>query len=165
MVKDRGNKMPGMFIDMTDAVTPEAVHRRPDHYASDKAKREKKRLSYPNEAVYQKRYQWWLDHGYGPLPAKWAASHRFGKPEKTRGLEKGDASSIALAISIGERRPQAIASQMERFHLTEDEAIEKLDKELRIKNKKQQDEDGLLFGNESIWDKRFQSNIFKDISP
>jgi len=123
------------------------------------------RLSRPGEKIYQQRRQWWLDHKFGEEAADWAAKWRLGEPLK-KGLKEEDKeyTSVKNAIRVGNRRVYTVRYRMKQFGETEAQAIKHLDDELRMKDKADKVKRNLVESDISIYHKKIEPNIYKDIS-
>lgn len=131
-----------------------------------------RRKSYPGEAAYKKRKQYWQNMGFGEDAAKWAAAWRFGEPKKTRGVKTDEErKSIERAIRTAERRRDMIdrimRSELQRKGRTREEVIAHYDRKLREKDKIRKLADKIkgVEWDTSIYDKSIEPNIFVDPSP
>lgn len=67
--------------------------------------------SSPKEQIYQKRYDWWVAHGFGESPARWAASWRLGMPKKVRNLKPGEDAQVERALRAAAAREVRIRDE------------------------------------------------------
>jgi hypothetical protein len=121
--------------------------------------------SYPGEAIFQKRYRWWLDHKFGDEAARWAARYRLGEPRKRGILSDREDRSAEDAIKVAKRRPSMVAYRMRRYGETEKEAIAFWDRKLRLQDLESKVDKGLVPEGYSLSGRKVESNIFKDVSP
>lgn len=130
-----------------------------------KRRRVRHKKSYPGEAIFQKRYNFWIDHKFGDKAARWAAKFRLGEPRKRGPLTDREERSIEDALKIAQRRPAMVAYRMRRYGETELEAIAYWDNELRLKDMAGKVYIGVLPEGYSLSGRKVESNIFKDVSP
>jgi len=127
-------------------------------------KQKRSRSSSPREAVYQKRYKWWIAHDFGEDAARWAAKYRFGKPKRVRNVKPGEVDAINNIIRLADRRIGEVRYRMRTFGETKEQAIKHLDDELRTRDKREKVLGRFVEPDISIYHKKIQPNIFKVLS-
>lgn len=136
----------------------------PSYLTKGKGKKRRTRKSYPGEAVYQRRKKWWEAHDYGEDAAKWAAGWRLGLPKKKGKMRDWEVTAIDRAIKLADKRVAEVNYRMETFKESKGKAIKHLDEELRLKDKAEKVNRGLVEPDISIYHKKIQPNIYKALS-
>ena len=125
----------------------------------------RRKRSYPGENIFQKRYQYWIDHKFGDAAARWAARYRLGEPKKRGYLSDREERSAEDALKVARRRPAMVEYRMRRYGETEKEAIAYWDNKLKLEDLAGKISRGILPEGYSLSGRKVESNIFKDVSP